>query len=109
MANKNAKGNNMANKNANDTQETKATEKKLYRVVIHNPELRKKDGTYECWVNGNFYKIPENKPVELKPEVISHLKNHRAIVTLPTGENKAVEIEEGFKTEVSKSFDIIEV
>ena len=38
----------MANKNANETPKTKATEvkkeKKLYRVVIHNPELRKKDG-----------------------------------------------------------------
>lgn len=99
----------MAKNTANDTLETKATEKKLYRVVIHNPELRKKDGSYECWVNGNFYKIPENKPVELKPEVISHLENHRMIQTLPTGENEAVDMEEGFKTEVTKSFDIVEV
>ena len=99
----------MAKNTANDTSETKATTKKLYIVVIHNPELRKKDGTYECWVNGNHYKIPENKPIELKPEVISHLKNHRMITTLPTGENDAVDMEEGFKTEVSKSFDIVEV
>ena len=102
----------MAKNTANDTLETKATaakEKKLYRVVIHNPELRKKDGSYECWVNGNFYKIPENKPIELNPAVISHLTNHRMITTLPTGENDAVDMEEGFKTEVSKSFDIVEV
>ena len=99
----------MAKNTANDTSETKATTKKLYIVVIHNPELRKKDGTYECWVNGNHYKIPENKPIELKPEVISHLKNHRMITTLPTGENDAVDMEEGFKTEVTKSFDIVEV
>ena len=102
----------MAKNTANDTLETKATavkEKKLYRVVIHNPELRKKDGTYECWVNGNFYKIPENKPIELNPAVISHLTNHRMIQTLPTGENVAVDMEEGFKTEVTKSFDIVEV
>ena len=102
----------MAKNTANDTLETKATaakEKKLYRVVIHNPELRKKDGSYECWVNGNFYKIPENKPVELNPAVISHLTNHRMIQTLPTGENDAVDMAEGFKTEVTKSFDIIEV
>ena len=102
----------MAKNTANDTLETKATavkEKKLYRVVIHNPELRKKDGTYECWVNGNFYKIPENKPIELNPAVISHLTNHRMIQTLPTGENEAVDMEEGFKTEVTKSFDIVEV
>ena len=102
----------MAKNTANDTLETKATaakEKKLYRVVIHNPELRKKDGSYECWVNGNFYKIPENKPIELNPAVISHLTNHRMIQTLPTGENDAVDMEEGFKTEVTKSFDIVEV
>lgn len=102
----------MAKNTANDTLETKATatkEKKLYRVVIHNPELRKKDGSYECWVNGNFYKIPENKPIELNPVVISHLTNHRMIQTLPTGENDAVDMAEGFKTEVTKSFDIIEV
>ncbi|HPU30099.1 MAG TPA: hypothetical protein PLM71_07240 [Syntrophorhabdaceae bacterium] len=82
---------------------------KTIRLVINNPELRKKDGTYECWVNGNFYKIKENYPTEVPEDVFSHLITHRTKKTQPTGEQGAVDISEGYKIVVEKSFEVIEV
>ena len=81
---------------------------KMYNVTILNPALRKKGGKYECWVNGNKYTIAENKPVELKPEVLSHLINHKMVRTVPTDDG-AVDMTQGFSTEQQSSFNVVEL
>ena len=99
----------MAKNENNDNVPKIEKKEKMYRVIIHNQELRKKNGKYECYVNGKFHSIPENSPVNLPPEVISHLETHRGRYTMPTGEDGAVDMTEGYSIEVKKSFEVIEV
>ena len=83
--------------------------KKMYRLVIHNPKFRNDKGECVCWLNGEKYVVKEGEPMEMNDSLISYFTNSRKIETLPTGQDNGVDIEQGFRRKVSKNFDLLEV
>lgn len=87
-----------------------AKAKNLYRVIIHNPKFRNKDGVCEYWVNGKQYKTKENEAVELNAEQLDFFKTNMKRELMQTGEDGGVDISErGFSRKISKNFELIEV